>query len=212
VARALQPHPRRPPSLRTRSLRQKAPERRERSASELATNGLACSAASASHQGSDRISASALSDPRTRLIECLRPTRRAPSLSPKSRRPRRESVSVCPSRSIRSVTTLSSMSERRFCAFCKWAALGRGVLVVRCRSCRRVRNGFVRRDYDSHEIDAIAAYCGDLDTCFFLPIDRFNAQAAIQLRLAPSRNNQRLRVNWAEDFDFAARLTALLGP
>ena len=32
------------------------------------------------------------------------------------------------------------------------------------------------------------------------------------LRLAPSRNNQRLGINWAEDFAFEARLKALLGP
>lgn len=34
----------------------------------------------------------------------------------------------------------------------------------------------------------------------------------MQLRLAPSRNNQQLGVNWADDFELGARLTALLGP
>ena len=28
----------------------------------------------------------------------------------------------------------------------------------------------------------------------------------IQLRIAPARNNQKRRINWADDFDFAAKL------
>jgi len=31
----------------------------------------------------------------------------------------------------------------------------------------------------------------------------------LQLRLEPCRNNQRLDINWAKNFDFDARLTAL---
>ena len=65
---------------------------------------------------------------------------------------------------------------------CKWAIRNDDVVVVRCRSCRRGRNGFVRRDYTRDEVDAIAAY-------------------------------QRLGVNWAEAFDFAATLRrTLAGP
>ena len=95
---------------------------------------------------------------------------------------------------------------------CKWASFGRDVVIVRCRSSRRGRNGFIRRDYESSEIDAIAAFCGELRTLYFPPIADFNRRSAIQLRLGPSRNNQRLGVNWADDFAFEARLTALLGP
>jgi hypothetical protein len=95
---------------------------------------------------------------------------------------------------------------------CKWAALRQNVVIVRCRTCRRGPDGFVRRDYESSEIDAIAAFCEELGACYFLPIADFDRRSVIQLRLAPSRNNQRCGVNWAEDFDFAARLRNLLGP
>ena len=58
-------------------------------------------------------------------------------------------------------------------------------------------------------MDAFAAYSVDLERCFYLPIERFAHERSIRLRLAPSKNNQRRRINWAEDFDFAATLRAL---
>jgi hypothetical protein len=95
---------------------------------------------------------------------------------------------------------------------CKWASRLGDVIVVRCRSCRRSRAGLVHRGYTSSEIDAIAAYSGELDRCYFLPFERFDGRSAVQLRLSPSRNNQRIGVNWADDFSLEARLTPLLGP
>lgn len=72
----------------------------------------------------------------------------------------------------------------------------------------------MQRSYTADEIDAIAAYCGELDRCFFLPVDRFSRRSSIHLRLAPARNNQRRRVQWADDFTFEAtlRTDSLLGP
>jgi hypothetical protein len=89
---------------------------------------------------------------------------------------------------------------------CKWAALEGEVLVVRCYSSRRAREGMRKRPYTASEIDAFAAYSADLDRCYFLPIDRFPRRAQICLRIGPTRNNQRQLVNWAEDFEFAATL------
>jgi hypothetical protein len=74
---------------------------------------------------------------------------------------------------------------------CKWATRRGDVLVVRCCSHRRNRDGLVRRSYATGEIDAFAAYCVDLDRSYFLPFELFAARTAIQLRLAPARNNQR---------------------
>jgi hypothetical protein len=54
----------------------------------------------------------------------------------------------------------------------------------------------------------IAAYCGDQDTCYLLPIERFDGRSAIQLRLTPAQNNQRLLINWASDYSFEATLAA----
>jgi hypothetical protein len=95
---------------------------------------------------------------------------------------------------------------------CKWANSNGEVVVVRCRTSRRGPNGYVRSDYTCDEVDLIAAYCGELDRCYVLRLDRFPARCAIQLRLRHTRNNQRRLINWADDFVFDARLKALLGP
>ena len=89
---------------------------------------------------------------------------------------------------------------------CKWAPRHDNVIVVRCYSNRRSRDGLLRRLYSPDEIDAFAAYCADVDRCYFLPLDTFGERSAIQLRLAPARNNQKAGLNWAKDFEFAARL------
>lgn len=92
---------------------------------------------------------------------------------------------------------------------CKWAPLRGDVLSVPLRSCRRGRDGFIRRTYTAEEIDAVAAYCQPVNRCFWLPIDLFAGSPEIRLRLAPTRNNQRRRINWADDFDFVAKLRSL---
>lgn len=64
------------------------------------------------------------------------------------------------------------------------------------------------RPYTADEIDAMAAYCAELDRCFFIPFE-FARRSSIQLRLAPARNNQRERILWADSYDFAATLRRL---
>jgi hypothetical protein len=95
---------------------------------------------------------------------------------------------------------------------CKTAVLRGDVLAIPCYSARRSANGFCKRPYTTDEIDAIAAYSPELDRCFLLPLRRFGTRTSIQLRLEPSRNNQRQRINWADDFEFAATLENLAGP
>jgi hypothetical protein len=92
---------------------------------------------------------------------------------------------------------------------CKWAPREGEVIVVRCYSSRRTADGFLKRIYERSEIDAFAAYCPELETCYFLPIELLDGRTQILLRLNPARNNQRSGVNWAEDYDFAAKLRAL---
>jgi len=87
---------------------------------------------------------------------------------------------------------------------CKWGVRDGEVIIVRCLSSRRSGVGHVRRAYTAQECDALAAYCAELGSCYFLPIGAFSGRTAIQLRLAPARNNQALRVNWAADFAFEA--------
>jgi PD-(D/E)XK endonuclease len=92
---------------------------------------------------------------------------------------------------------------------CKWAVLRDGVVVVPLQSCRRSRDGYRRRPYTAEETDVVAAHCAALGRCFWLPIDEVGARPALSLRIAPARNNQRLKINWAADFDLGARLVSL---
>jgi PD-(D/E)XK endonuclease len=89
---------------------------------------------------------------------------------------------------------------------CKWATRRRGVLTIFCVSSRRAPEGFRRRTYSADEVDAIAAYCLKIDRCFLIPIELVADRPSIALRIEPCRNNQRRGINWADDFDFAARL------
>jgi PD-(D/E)XK endonuclease len=89
---------------------------------------------------------------------------------------------------------------------CKWASRYDDVVIVRCYSNRRGRNGLIRRLYSADQVDAYAAYCLELNQCCFLPLDVFGSRNAIQLRLGPTKNNQKIGVNWAADFEFEATL------
>src|SRR4051812_33507169 len=57
---------------------------------------------------------------------------------------------------------------------CKIARRRGDVVDVKARSCRRVAGGgYARRTYSPDEVDAVAAYCPDIDRCYFVPIDAF---------------------------------------
>ena len=89
---------------------------------------------------------------------------------------------------------------------CKWAASLNQVLVVRCYTFRRTRTGSKKTTYSAEEVDVIGAYSMDHDRCFLIPIELIEGHPTIQLRIAPTLNNQKRRINWADDFDFAAKL------
>jgi hypothetical protein len=97
-------------------------------------------------------------------------------------------------------------------AQCKTAPLAGDVVVVRCYSSRRCADGLRKTIYGCDEIDAFGAYCPDLERCYLLPIELFRQRTQVVLRVAPSRNNQRTRINWASDFEFPATLARHLGP
>ena len=95
---------------------------------------------------------------------------------------------------------------------CKWAVLDGETVVVRCRRCRRGRQGLIQRRYDEGEVDAFAAYCQALERCFLVLVEELVARTTFMLRVAPTRNNQRALVNWASAYDFSAKLEQLAGP
>jgi PD-(D/E)XK endonuclease len=88
---------------------------------------------------------------------------------------------------------------------CKWAVRSGNVVSVRLDSCRRGPGGLLlRRSYSANEIDAIVGYCAELDQSYFLPSAFIAGKRQIYLRLAPARNNQALRINWADQYRLGA--------
>ena len=106
---------------------------------------------------------------------------------------------------------LFDLGERLVRVQCKWAPLRGDVIVIRCYSSRRNCDGLLRRKYVPGEIDAFAAYCDDLRRCYFLPYERFSGRTEVHLRVRETKNRQKLGINWASDFEFAARLSDVPG-
>jgi PD-(D/E)XK nuclease superfamily protein len=95
---------------------------------------------------------------------------------------------------------------------CKWAALRGDVVDVACLRRRRGPDGFVKRQYHEGEIDAIAAHCEPLGSTYLLPVELSVGRDSVRLRVSPARNNQKLGIRMARDFEFGATMRKLLGP
>jgi hypothetical protein len=52
---------------------------------------------------------------------------------------------------------------------CKWAKRIGEVVRINLTSSRRGPDGHIRSRYQSSEVDAIGAYCAELDRCFLIP-------------------------------------------
>ena len=87
---------------------------------------------------------------------------------------------------------------------CKWAVRRGDVVVVRSYTSHRGPDGHVHTPYSADEIDLLAAYCQELDTCYALPASMVAARRAFSLRLRPARNNQRTAILWAAQFELGA--------
>ena len=95
---------------------------------------------------------------------------------------------------------------------CKWAVRVGDVVVVRCYSSRRAVEGMRVRKYTAKEVDVIVAYCFDTDRSYVVLPKHFVGRRQLHLRLAPSRNNQREGINWADDFALEHLQSGTLGP
>jgi hypothetical protein len=82
----------------------------------------------------------------------------------------------------------------------KWAPLDGSVVVVRCYSTTRAREGSRVTTYKGCEVDVIAAFCPQLDRVYMIPPILFERRKTILLRTVVGRKNQRERVNWADDY------------
>ena len=88
---------------------------------------------------------------------------------------------------------------------CKWCPRRDGVVIVRLTASRYTSGGQqIRTKYTADEVDAVAAYCEELDRCYLLPIELVGGMNAIQLRLSEPRNGQRAALNWAAEYELGA--------
>ena len=88
---------------------------------------------------------------------------------------------------------------------CKWGRLVGDVIVVRTATCRHSpTRGYVKTTYAEDEIDAFGVYCGELNRCYYVPITDRAGKTDLHLRLRPARNNQRVGVTMAADYQFGA--------
>ena len=88
---------------------------------------------------------------------------------------------------------------------CKLARRQADIVSVPCRgSYYTPGKGYIRSRYTAEEIDGIAAYCPEMNKCFWIPIERCANVTMLNLRLTPTRNGQRAAVNMAGDFPFGA--------
>jgi hypothetical protein len=87
---------------------------------------------------------------------------------------------------------------------CKWARKSGDVVAISLARNRRGPDGHIRRNYSAAEVDAIGAYCDELDCCYLIPIERVAGRWAMQLRLCPARNGQRAALHFADQYRLGA--------
>ena len=87
---------------------------------------------------------------------------------------------------------------------CKWAPRKGNVLVVHTSTRRYTPHGYVSTTYGPNEIDGFGVYCHELNRCYYLPIDVAGGRSGLNLRLAPTANNQEAAINWAANYEFGA--------
>ncbi len=87
---------------------------------------------------------------------------------------------------------------------CKWARHNGGVVIVKVGRSRTSRRGYIRSTYREDEVDALAAYCEELDRCYLLPVSMIAGRHSVYLRTSAARNNQRAAINFAADYELGA--------
>ena len=73
---------------------------------------------------------------------------------------------------------------------CKWANRRGDVVSVNLQTSRRGNTGHLRTSYTEDEIDALAAYCAELDQCWLLPASKVAGRRQIHLRCDRQRTSR----------------------
>lgn len=88
---------------------------------------------------------------------------------------------------------------------CKWGTLHGDVIKAWFRTSRHTPSlGYVSSTYDESEVDAIGVYCEGTGQCYLLPISLISGKTCIHLRTGPPKNNQRVGLQWAEQYRLGA--------
>jgi hypothetical protein len=66
------------------------------------------------------------------------------------------------------------------------------------KTCWADKNGTHTKDYDKSEIDVMCVYCPDTNKCYYVNPQECNK--TFNLRLSPTKNNQKTGIHLAEDF------------
>lgn len=91
----------------------------------------------------------------------------------------------------------------------KYTRAADGVITARCAS-HSLTNGKVRvtKQYTAAMIEWLAVYDAISERCFYVPaIALGTGRGQLRLRVAPTRNSQRARIRWAEDYRDVATAT-----
>jgi prevent-host-death family protein len=87
---------------------------------------------------------------------------------------------------------------------CKWASVQGNVIPIRISGSRHTPHGYVYSTYSADEIDVVAAYCGELDQVYFLPVELVAGRRTFQLRISPPKNKQRASIHFESEFRLGA--------
>jgi prevent-host-death family protein len=101
------------------------------------------------------------------------------------------------------------IAERLLRVQCKWARVEGDVAIVRLCNFRITTHGRKRTKYLAGEIDAVAAYCGDLDRVYLIPAELAVGRTQLNLRLRPTQNGQRAALHWAADYELPGAVAQL---
>jgi PD-(D/E)XK endonuclease len=91
----------------------------------------------------------------------------------------------------------------------KWACRKGNVVVVNLRTSRLTPRGYVSTTYEPSEVDAIAAYCAELDECYLPPIEEVVGRRVVHMRLTSAANGQELAIRYAEPYRLRGAIAQL---
>lgn len=80
----------------------------------------------------------------------------------------------------------------------KYRSSRNGKVEVKFSTCWSDKNGIHTTLYDKNEIDLMCVYCPETDKCYY--IDPKICNETFALRLEPTKNNQKNKVNLAEEY------------